>query len=79
MFLLFISETALSKVPGLSAAGANLDALPYTAPADADMLFYDRPRVAASLPFDPFGHPSPALITRASREGRDLDSPGLAS
>lgn len=66
MFLLFISETALSKVPGLSAAGANLDALPYTAPADADMLFYDRPRVAASLPFDPFGHPSPALITRAS-------------
>ena len=66
MFLLFISETALAKIPGLSAAGANLDALPYTAPADADMLFYDRPKVAPSLPFDPFGHPSPALVTRAS-------------
>ncbi|MCC8057766.1 nicotinate-nucleotide--dimethylbenzimidazole phosphoribosyltransferase [Cloacibacillus sp.] len=66
MFLLFISETALAKIPGLSAAGANLDALPYTAPADADMLFYDRPKVAASLPFDPFGHPSPALVTRAA-------------
>ena len=66
MFLLFISETALAKIPGLSAAGANLDALPYTAPADADMLFYDRPKVAPSLPFDPFGHPSPALVTRAA-------------
>lgn len=66
MFLLFISETALAKIPGLSAAGANVDALPYTAPADADMLFYDRPKVAPSLPFDPFGHPSPAIVTRAA-------------
>lgn len=65
MFFLFTSETALARIPGLSAAGANVNALPYTAPADADMLFYDRPRASRSLPFDPFGHPSPALITRA--------------
>lgn len=66
MFLLFISETKLSRVPGLSAAGANTEVLPYTAPADADMLFYDRPKVVDSLPFDPFGHPSPAIVTRAA-------------
>ena len=66
MFQLFIAETELARIPGLSAAGANVDVLPYTAPADADMLFYDRPKVAASLPFDPFGHPSPAIVTRAS-------------
>ena len=66
MFLLFISETKLSRVPGLSAAGANTEALLYTAPADADMLFYDRPKVVDSLPFDPFGHPSPAVVTRAA-------------
>ena len=65
MFLLFIAETALARIPGLSAAGANLEALAYTAPADADMLYYDRPKASDSLPFDPFGHPSPALITRA--------------
>ena len=65
MFFLFTSETALARIPGLSAAGANTEALPYTAPADADMLFYNRPRASRSLPFDPFGHPSPALITRA--------------
>ncbi len=66
MFSLFISETALAKIPGLSAAGVNAEALPYTGPADADMLFYDRPKVAPSLPFDPFGHPSPAVVTRAA-------------
>ena len=30
------------------------------------MLFYDRPKVAPTLPFDPFGHPSPAVVTRAA-------------
>jgi len=66
MFILFISETQLSRVPGLSAAGANVDVLPYTAPADADMLFADRPKVVDCIPIDPFGHPSPSVITRAA-------------
>ena len=89
MFLLFVGETALARIPGLSAAGANVDALPYTAPADADMLFYDRPKVAPTLPFDPFGHPSPAVVTRAAlleagfpradRARRHVDSSGLAA
>lgn len=71
MFILFISATDLSAVKGLSAAGANVEALPYTAPADADLLFYDRPKVIDAIPFDPFGHPTPALITKASvMEGR---------
>lgn len=66
MFILFISETDLSKIPGLSAAGANIQALPYTAPADADMLFYDRPKVIDCIPLDPFGHPTPAIVTKAA-------------
>jgi uncharacterized protein (TIGR00303 family) len=66
MFILFISETQLSRVPGLSAAGANVDVLPYTAPADADMLFANRPKVVDCIPIDPFGHPSPSVITRAA-------------
>lgn len=66
MFQLFIAETVIAGIPGLSAAGTDVDALRYTAPADADMLFYDRPKVASSLPFDPFGHPSPAVVTRAA-------------
>ncbi|NLD04395.1 MAG: TIGR00303 family protein [Synergistaceae bacterium] len=66
MFILFISETDLSREKGLSAAGANVEALPYTAPADADMLYYDRPRVIDCIPIDPFGHPTPALVTKAA-------------
>ena len=66
MFILFISETDLSKEKGLSAAGANVEALPYTAPADADMLYYDRPKVIDCIPLDPFGHPTPALVTKAA-------------
>ena len=71
MFILLISETELSKEKGLSAAGANVEALPYTAPADADMLYYDRPKVIDCIPLDPFGHPTPALVTKAAvMEGR---------
>ncbi len=66
MFILFISETELSREKGLSAAGANAEALPYTAPADADMLYYDRPRVIDCIPIDPSGHPTPALVTKAA-------------
>lgn len=66
MFVLFISATELSSIPGLSAAGANLDVLPYTAPADADMLYHDRPSVVRAAPVDPQGHPTPAIVTRAA-------------
>lgn len=66
MFILFISSTELSSIPGISAAGANLDVLPYTAPADADMLYYDRPKVVNEAPADPQGHPTPAIVTRAA-------------
>lgn len=66
MFILFISETDLSREGGLSAAGANLEALPYTAPADADMLYYERPRVIDCIPIDPLGHPTPAIVTKAA-------------
>ena len=67
MFILTISATELSRVPGLSAAGANVDVLPYTAPADADLLCWGRPRVIDAVPVDPMGHPTPAIITRAAQ------------
>lgn len=66
MFVLFIGETKLARVPGLSAAGANLEVLPYTAPADADLMFFDRPKVIDCVPLDPFGHPTPAIVTKAA-------------
>lgn len=66
MFLLFIGGTEIAKIPGLSAAGASIDILPYTAASDSDMLFHDRPITVKGVPLDPQGHPSPAIITRAA-------------
>ncbi|MDR1915187.1 MAG: TIGR00303 family protein [Synergistaceae bacterium] len=72
MFLLFISGTELSKIPGLSAAGANAEVLPLTAPADADVIRYGFPKAIDCFPMDPEGHPTPAIITRAAIEEADI-------
>jgi uncharacterized protein (TIGR00303 family) len=66
MFYLFLGSTELSKVPGISAAGANPGITPYTAPADADMIRFGKSRISTGLPIDPQGHPSPAIVTRAA-------------
>ena len=66
MFYLFIGSTELSKVPGVSAAGANPEVTRYTAPVDADMIRFGRSSVFQGLPVDPHGHPTPAIITRAA-------------
>ncbi|MDR1650951.1 MAG: TIGR00303 family protein [Synergistaceae bacterium] len=66
MFFLFISGTEAARVPGLSAAGANPDVLPFTSGADADVIRFGRPKAIDCFPMDPEGHPTPAIITRAS-------------
>ncbi|PIE55105.1 MAG: TIGR00303 family protein [Dethiosulfovibrio peptidovorans] len=66
MFVLIVGSTELSTIPGLSAAGADLETLPYTAPTDADLLWWGKPRVIGHIPLDPQGHPTPAIITRAA-------------
>ncbi|MCX7828493.1 MAG: TIGR00303 family protein [Thermanaerothrix sp.] len=68
MFFLFIGASDVCKIPGISAAGANPEVIPFTAAADADVLYYGRPRVVDAVPVDPEGHPTPALITRAAWE-----------
>jgi uncharacterized protein (TIGR00303 family) len=66
MFLLFIGGTEMARIPGLTSAGANPDVLPLTAPADADLIRFGRPKSVDCFPMDPEGHPTPAIITRAA-------------
>ncbi|MDR3255047.1 MAG: TIGR00303 family protein [Synergistaceae bacterium] len=66
MFYLFISGTEVSKIPGLSAAGANPKVIPLTSPADADVIRFGFPEAVDCFPMDPEGHPTPAIITRAA-------------
>lgn len=72
MFFLFIGGTELSKVKGLSAAGANPEIIPFTSPADADLIRFGEPRVTEHFPIDPEGHPTPAIITRAAVVEADI-------
>ena len=66
MFFLFMSGTEMARIPGLTSAGANPDVLPFTAPADADIIRFGYPRAIDCFPVDPEGHPTPAIITRAA-------------
>jgi uncharacterized protein (TIGR00303 family) len=66
LFVLCTGGTELAVVPGLSAAGANPSLVPLTAPADADLIRFGRPRVVDAVPLDPQGHPTPGIITRAA-------------
>ncbi len=66
MFILIVGGTELGTIPGLSAAGSNPEAVAYTAPADAEVLWKGKPQIIDALPVDPEGHPTPALISRAA-------------
>jgi uncharacterized protein (TIGR00303 family) len=66
MFYLFISGTEISKIPGISAAGANPEVIPLTSPSDADVVQFGFPKSVDCFPMDPSGHPTPAIITRAA-------------
>jgi uncharacterized protein (TIGR00303 family) len=66
MLFLFISGTDIARIPGLTAAGANQEVLALTSCADADVIRFGHPVAVDCFPMDPDGHPTPAIITRAS-------------
>ncbi|MGC8645241.1 MAG: nicotinate mononucleotide-dependent phosphoribosyltransferase CobT [Thermoplasmata archaeon] len=68
IFILTIGNTAISRINGITAAGGNPDLIKFTPPADAEYLFFERPRCINSIPVTPSGNPTPAIITKASRE-----------
>jgi uncharacterized protein (TIGR00303 family) len=69
-----IASTATALVPGISAAGASTELIPFTAAADAEFLIHGSARCIAGVPCNPLGPPGPALITRAA-----LDLAGVSA
>jgi uncharacterized protein (TIGR00303 family) len=61
-----IASTDTALVPGISAAGASAELIPFTAAADAEVLAYGAARCIAGVPSNPAGPPGPAIITRAA-------------
>ncbi len=66
--LLAAGSTATARVDGISAAGADRDAMLHTPAADLEIVAYGRPVLAPVVPVSPTGTPTPAVITRAARE-----------
>ncbi len=67
-FLLAVGSTRTATIEGISAAGADPEAVLQTPSADAELLAYGRPVSGLPVPVSPSGCPSPALVTRAVRE-----------
>ncbi|AEH24491.1 nicotinate mononucleotide-dependent phosphoribosyltransferase CobT [Pyrococcus yayanosii] len=68
LFLLVLGNTEISTVPGISVAGATPELTKLTPPADAEYIFYEKPKIIDAIPVTPEGHPTPAIITKAARE-----------
>jgi uncharacterized protein (TIGR00303 family) len=68
LFVCVIASTDTARIPGLSAAGASTELIPYTAAADAEFLAYGAARCITGVPCNPLGPPGPAVITRAALE-----------
>ncbi len=66
VFVCVISYTATCEIPGITVAGANLESLKYTSPADAEFLHYGHCKCIDKVPVTPDGKPTPAIITRAA-------------
>ncbi|MBI4213042.1 MAG: TIGR00303 family protein [Chloroflexi bacterium] len=66
LFVCVIASTDTALVPGISAAGASLELIPFTAAADAEMLAHGAARCIAGVPSNPLGPPGPSIITLAA-------------
>lgn len=74
MMALVIGTTETAAIDGISAAGADPEAMRYTPAADAELLAYGDVVETPAVPVSPSGCPTPALVARAVREvvGFDL-------
>ena len=60
--------TGTARIDGISAAGADPDAMQHTPSADLELLEYGLPVLSPVVPVSPSGCPTPAVVTRAARE-----------
>lgn len=61
LFILVIGSTDTSLIPGISAAGKNIEALKLTPALDADFLISKQDKI----PVSPSGVPSPVILSKA--------------
>jgi len=72
VFVLLAGSTELSKVPGLTAAGASPDLTFLTPVIDSEILLSGKVMSAKHPPMTPDGIPTPAVVTRGCLELTDV-------
>ena len=72
-FVCCAGSTATAAIDGISAAGADPEAMVHTPGADAEILVYGQPVRSPIVPVSPTGCPTPAVVTRAVREHLGFD------
>jgi len=65
---LVVGTTETATIEGISAAGADREAMRHTPAADSELIAYGDVLEAPGVPISPSGCPTPALVTRAVRE-----------
>lgn len=75
LFICTIASSDTALIPGVSAAGAGPELIPYTAAADVEALYHGRAFCLDKIPENPVGPPSPVIITMAAL--RRLQAPCL--
>ncbi|QGN07288.1 nicotinate-nucleotide--dimethylbenzimidazole phosphoribosyltransferase [Halorhabdus sp. CBA1104] len=73
-FVLVAGTTETARIDGISAAGADPEAMAVTPTADAEILIEGNVVDAPAVPVSPSGCPTPALVTRAVRELAGFDA-----
>ncbi len=63
VYVLVIGNTRTAEIPGITVAGANLDLIKYTPPADAELLYHGKCLSIDFPPATPDGKPTPALVS----------------
>jgi uncharacterized protein (TIGR00303 family) len=72
LFSFVISYTETCEIPGITVAGANLDFIKFTPPADAEFLHYGKCKCIDTIPMTPDGKPTPAILTKVALEAASI-------
>ena len=72
LFSFVTSYTETCEIPGISIAGADVDSMKFTPPADAEYLHYGYCKTIDNIPMTPDGKPTPALLTKTALESASI-------
>lgn len=72
LFSFVISYTETCEIPGITFAGADMNSIQFTPPADAEYLHYGYCKTIDKIPMTPDGKPTPGLLTKTALESASI-------